>query len=473
MQVKLTKRDVIWSYIGTIMSMGANLLMLPVIIYYLDSDMLGLWYVFTSIGAIAVLFDLGFAVTFARNITYCWSGAQNLKKENVVFADKPEPDFFLMKKVLQACKAVYLRISGTALTLMLSIGMVYILYISRHIDSKEHVVAWLIYAFAVFLNLYYGYYASFLRGVGAVDQANKNTVIARGAQIITTVVLLVAGTGIIGVCVAYLIYGTLFRFLGKWKFYNYQHIGDELRKINESISQSDVNSLIGVVWHNAWRDGMIAVANYLSNQATIIICSLYLSLTETGIYSIGVQIAMAIAAISGTLYMASQPQLQASYISKNIERTKNTMSVIVLSLIVLYLICLIVFITMILPILRIIKPEAIISIPVLLSLCCYHLLLKFRDCYTSYFSCTNRIPYLRSFIVSAVLCVLLSALFTGYMHWRVWGLIIAQMVSQLVYNVWHWPILAHQEMQMTASELIKRGKVEFVVVLNRFIKKNK
>ena len=69
MKISLTKKDVIWSYIGTIISMGSNLIMLPFLMYFLDSDMLGLWYIFASIGAIATLFDMGFAVTFARNIT--------------------------------------------------------------------------------------------------------------------------------------------------------------------------------------------------------------------------------------------------------------------------------------------------------------------------------------------------------------------------------------------------------------------
>lgn len=66
MSINLSKVDIIWSYVGTILSMSANVLMLPVIVYYLDSDMLGLWYVFASIGGIAVLFDFGFGVTFAR-----------------------------------------------------------------------------------------------------------------------------------------------------------------------------------------------------------------------------------------------------------------------------------------------------------------------------------------------------------------------------------------------------------------------
>ena len=457
MEVRLSKSDVVWSYIGTILSMGANLLMLPVIIYYLDADMLGLWYVFVSIGAIAALSDFGFAVTFARNITYCWSGAENLQKESVVYTENSEPDYFLMKRVLRACKTIYLRISSLALILLLSVGTAYIIYVSRHVDSIEHLIAWIIFSIAVFLNLYYGYYASFLRGVGAVGEANKNTIIARTAQILLTVVLLMSGLGIIGVCVAYLAYGTLFRVLGKWKFYHYHHIGDRLNEVKQEITKADIRPLIDVVWHNAWRDGVISLSNYLSNQATVIISSLYLTLAETGVYSIGVQIAMAIAAISGTFYMASQPQLQSAYITHNVEKTRNTMSIIVVSLILLFIIGVIGFVAIFLPLLRFVKPEAVVSVPILLGLCAYHLILQFRNCYTSYFSCSNRILYMKAFIISAVLCIVLSIVFAGYLHWGVWGLIGAQIASQLVYNVWHWPIMAHREMQLSVLQMARSG----------------
>ena len=66
-----------------------------------------------------------------------------------------------------------------------------------------------------------------------------------------------------------------------------------------------------------------------------------------------------------------------------------------------------------LPILRLIKPETIVSVPILLGLSLYQFILKFRNCYTSYFSCTNRIWYVRSFAISAIICILLSSALSG------------------------------------------------------------
>lgn len=469
MKVELTQKDILWSYIGTILSMAANLLMLPFLIAYLDEDMLGLWYVFASIGTIATLFDFGFAVTFARNITYCWSGATNLKKEDVTTVHNRETDFVLMKEILRTCKLIYAILSGAALLLLLTVGTGYILYVSGSIGGWEPLTAWVIYAVAAFLNLYFGYYSSFLRGVGAVDQANKNTVLARAVQIIATVVLLACGTGIIGASIAYLLYGTVFRLLGKHHFYRFQNIGKQLAAVTEKTTWRRTRELFTVVWHNAWRDGAISVCNYFCNQASTVICSLYLSLAETGVYSIGVQIASAIATIAGTLYNAYQPELQSAYINAQKDKMRSNMSMIVMSFVYLFILGTAGVTIVGIPLLRLVKPETVVSIPVLLGLCLYQFILKFRNCYTSYFSCTNRILYLNGFLVSAVLCVVLSFVMIGPMGLGVWGLIAAQILSQMVYNAWYWPIKAHRELALPPLTMVRLGTTETVKLVAKFI----
>ena len=66
--IEIKGKDIVWSYLGALLSMAANIVMIPFLVYYLDENLLGLWYVFCSIGAMTALFDFGFATTFARNI---------------------------------------------------------------------------------------------------------------------------------------------------------------------------------------------------------------------------------------------------------------------------------------------------------------------------------------------------------------------------------------------------------------------
>ena len=449
MQIKITRADALWSYAGTIISMGANFIMLPFLMYFLDADMLGLWYVFMSIGTISQLFDFGFAVTFSRNITYCWSGAKELKKEDAAFADGAEPNFALMKDVLTTSKAIYAMIASAALILLLTAGTFYIMGITNHISGNAALISWILYALAIFLNIYYGYYASFLRGVGAVTQANKNILYARAAHIFLVIALLFLGYGIIGASAAYLAYGIVFRLLGKYHFYKYQGIGEKLSAVKSSSSFARLRELFITVWHNAWREGIISICDYLCSQASVIICSVYLPLSQTGVYSIGVQMATAITQISKTLYTAKQPELQNAYVISDIETMRRTMKSIVITFLSLFALGVIGFVLVGRPLLRLVKPSAVVSVPVFLGISAYQILLGFRDCHASYFSCTNRILYLKSYVISSISGVLLSFAAMSILNAGVWGLIAAQIISQGAYNVWHWPLKAYQELYST------------------------
>lgn len=446
MNINIKRDDVIWSYLGTAISLSSYIIILPLIVKFLSSDLVGLWYVFVSIGAIANLFDFGFTYTFARNITYCWSGSHKLQKVDALSTNNSETDFRLMKEILATSKFVYLIIASFALILLLSLGTIYIIFISKDIPGNQHIFAWLIYSVAIFLNLYFNYYDSFLLGVGAVKRSNQNKVLARVAHVSILIMLLLFGTGIIGASIGYLAYGVVFRWLGKHYFYRYENIGDRLNAIIEPVKPSKVKELFITIWHNAWRDGMIQLTIYATDQATVLICSAFMTLRETGTYSISLQIATAVAMISSVLYNTYQPQLQSAYVNRDKRRMKQTMNKIVWSLIMLFMIGTIGSILVAFPLLQYVSPGVCISIPIFLGISLSQFLIRYRNCYTTYFSATNRIIYMRAFVVSAIVSVCLSFVLLNYFHCGIWGIIYAQVFSQIIFNVWYWPLKAKREM---------------------------
>lgn len=460
MPVKLNSKDYLWSYIGIFLSLFANIIMVPFVMHYLDGDQYGLWGVFQSLAAITALFDFGFATTFARNINYCWNGADKLEKEGADYSNNSEPNFFLMKRTMVACKKVFLIVSSAALIAMLTIGTVYIQYISKHIDSNTPLIAWIICSTGIFLNLYYGYFGSFLRGVGAISAVNKATVYSKVCQIVVTIIFLVCGFGLIGTSVAYLTYGTLFPLLARKSFLQYKNIGKGLNNVSSIVTRQETKGMFLIVWHNAWREGLVSLSNYLANQACTIIVSLYLPLTQTGAYSLGVQLANAVAQVSSAMYIANQPVLQSAYITNDKDKQKRIMSLIVFSFVLLDMIGLLLVTFAGLPLLRKIRPETVVSPTIMIALGIYQFVLKFRNCYTSYFSCTNRIPYVKAFLISSISCVFLSLLLIDVLKMDVWGIIIAQLISQGAYNAWAWTIRAHKEMSLSAKETIYLGYKE-------------
>lgn len=456
MSIRISNRDVIWNILGTTLSMGANLLLLPVVIYYLNSDMLGLWYVFTSIGAVAQLFDFGFSATFSRNVSYSWSGATRLQKSDVVYADKEldEPNFNLLNLIIKTCKILYLIISLIVLVAILACGTPYILYISSHISDKSFLIGWLIYSIAIFLNLYYGYYSPFLRGVGGVTQVNQNMIVARLLQIIATVLLLCLGFGIVGACSAYLVYGVAFRTLGKFRFYRYNQIGERLKEIDEKPAKAEISELFKIIWYSAWRDGLVSLSNYLSSQASTIICSLYMTLTITGSYSLGLQVATAISMVSAAYFSAYYPKLQSAYVRNERDTIIDIMSKVICVYLLVFILCTVVTVFLILPFLAYIKPESVVSSGLFLLIATGQFLIGFRNLYTTYFACTNRIIYTKAFVISSILGVALQLLFCGLLDLGAYGLALGQILSQAVFNVWYWPRRAHIELGLTPGMVL-------------------
>ena len=348
-------------------------------------------------------------------------------------------------------------IAAAALIVLLTIGFAYIHYVSKEIFGSAVIISWLIYATAVFLNLYYGYFATFLRGVGAVSTYNKINVWSRLIQIVISIGLLMLGYGIIAVSLAYLAYGFLLRAFSKSAFYKYQNIGEHLKLIPGKTDRGEVKRLFGIVWHNAWRDGLVSIANYCANQASTLIASMFLTLTETGIYSISVQLITAIATISGGLYGAYQPAMQSAYANDNRDESRKLMSLAMITYSFLFWVGTVGLIIVGIPILKWVKPENIYEIDVIMGIAIYNFFYKRQSYYASFISNTNHVPYVTSYIVSSFLGIICSVFLIYYMDMGVWGLIIGQFLPQLAYNVWKWPSVVYKMLETSWKKFVLVG----------------
>lgn len=462
MRIGICRSDIIWSYLGMSFTMAVNLILLPLYVYYFSEDTLGLWYVFLGLGGIALLFDFGFSVTFARNITYCWSGVKRLRKQHVEMIVGADVNYPLLKTVLRVCKLIYAVLAGTALVLIFTGGMYYVYYISPAMTEGELRTAWGTYGLGIVLNLYYGYYLAFLRGVGAIKLANKSIVYARLLQLMITIVLLVQGYGIIGASIGYLVYGFGFKIFGKRYFYEYKDIGSELNKVDYDSSVS-MQDMFYTLWHNAWRDGIVSIANYMSVQATTLLCSLYLTLAETGVFSMALQFTTAVAVIGSTLYNTYQSAVQNAYVLGDMKRVKNIFSCAVTVFIILYLLGIILLIGVGMPLLHIIKPQLPMTTVIILGTALMQFVIYYRNCYIAYFACTNRIIYVNAFVIAAVVGLVLAVCFVSMLQMGLWGILSGTIFSQLIFNSWYWIYKVNKEMNLTLWTMLRQGVTQLML----------
>ena len=217
MQINTQKKDIIWNYLGIFFSLGSQVIWLPVLIHYLPPDILGLWYVFVSIGGMVELLDSGFTPTLSHCMTYAWSGAMDLKKQGVVFSgERSGPNYALVYGILSTCRVLYFGIACVATLVMVSAGTLYVQRIASAYLSWQVYATWMLYIASTFINLYIGYYAVVLVGIGDIFHKNRAQILSKGAFLILGTLGLVCGFGILSLGVAYFASGFVLRFLCKY-----------------------------------------------------------------------------------------------------------------------------------------------------------------------------------------------------------------------------------------------------------------
>lgn len=467
MNISVNRKEIIWGYLGTITSMLANLIIIPFVLFALNNDQIGLYYVFVAISSISQLFDFGFSPSVARSVAYVWTGAKELKICGASEEVGEKPNYGLLLHIIKVCKNFYAVMGASALILLSTVGTYYIHYISRGIDGNNHYIAWYIYVVAIVLNILFGYYTVMLRGVGHIIGANKAMVFSRFIQFILSIFFLLEGLGLIGISLAYLIYGLTYRALAGKYFYTYKDMTNQLKQNRKQAEEYNILGTIKILWPNTWREGLITFSEYMLNQATTVISSLFLTLYETGIFSFSMQMVTAIATISMSLFTTYQPMMQSAYVSKNKTVLKKCMSLGWFSFIVIYVVGIICLLTFGIPIISIIKPSFEVNYNVLLLAGLYQFVLKYRNCCTSYISATNRLIYTNGFVTSVVICLLVSCVFEFYFKLGMYGLLYAQLLSQIVYNAWKWPILVHRELNLNVRQVVQIGYEECKKILSR------
>ncbi|HYH04965.1 MAG TPA: O-unit flippase-like protein [Bacillota bacterium] len=451
MAISITKKDLVWSYAGYLLNAGIGIILLPLILHFLPQTELGLWYNFASIGALVSLLDFGFMPTITRNITYCWAGATEIRREGL--ADPPtgkEPNFQLLNTVICTCKKIYLFIAVTALVLLFTIGSVYIRSITNGLSGPQYFIAWVVYSLGIFLNIYYSYWGAFLRGVGAVKEGQKSLIISKVTQICISMVGLFSGFGLIALSVAYVISGLVLRQISKYFFFSYKNLKKELSK-NDcfGVDKKTIIHTFNSIWYNAWRLGLVSFGAYLITQANTIVCSVYLGLEITASYGLTMQLFGFVTSFSCILFNSYQPLLSEARLVRDYQKLKKIFSFSVVISWITFIIGGLVIIIFGSYLLNLIGSKTtILNTNILVYMCLYLFLESNHSIFASFITTGNNVPFVKASLISGGLIVMFSILLIKYTSLGIWSLLLSQSIVQLLYNNWKWPYIVLKELKM-------------------------
>lgn len=452
-KISVQKKDLIWVYVARILGIGINILLLPIILRYLNDDELGLWYVFSSISQVVYLFDFGFNATLSRHMTYAWSGADRLEKKSVSKDFKNKTNTNLVSEIIVTCRLVYFVISAVALLVMATAGSVYVFSVVHNEITQNIILSWIVYMLSVFLNMFYGYWASLLQGIGAVAERNKMSVFSKIAQIIIAVILIMGGWGLLGFVISYFVSGVLLRILGKIYFVK----RTKQVAISRKVGLEKVRKCFTAVWGTAWKDGIVMLAQYLSTQANTLICAYYIDLASTSVYGIMTQVVSIIASVAASYFNAYQSVFSSACLRQDKEEQKKIVCVTDFVYKIIFISGAIALFVIGLPVLKYMRPEMEIGVMFSILMCLFYYFFYQKDLFASMIASTNEIPYWPAFVISAVCSLISSILLVRQFHMGIMGMIIAQFVVNIAYNCWYWPAYTMKKIGIKYSEIYTIG----------------
>lgn len=443
---KIGKKDVAWSYMATFFLIGSNIILLPVILNKMPVATVAVWSIFQVISGLVHKLDFGFRPSFARNVSYIFSGVQKLQVEGVSAAEKSDNiNYKLLKTSLHAMQNFYRWMAYTVLVLMLSFGSAYVYFVifPKYEGSYlDLLFSWLILIAVNSYNLYTLYYDALLLGKGYVKESQQITILGQVLYLFVSLVLILLGCGLTAIFSAQFISVFIRRYFSYRVFFTKELV----TKLN-LVHEDDFKDVLHAITPNAIKVGLTNLGGFLVNRSSVLLGSAFLSLEHIACFSITFQVVEVIAKCSTVYFQANTPRIAKFRASKNIGELKKLFNTSIISMLVVYILFGSMFLLFGNYAMQLIKSETQF-LPLALSstLILFSLLEHNHSISAGFIAADNRIPFFIPSILSGVLTVILLWFFLSVCKLGLWGVLLAPGIAQLAYQNWKWPSVVIKEL---------------------------
>lgn len=441
-----------WSYASTLFLAGAGMIILPFILHFWSDETNGIWQIFQTITTLVLLLDFGFRPSFARNVSYIFSGVKHLQKEGVAAdTDTGKVDYSLLKSTLLAMRSFYRWIAFGAFILLASAGTAYIYFEVLGKYSGSHtdvIVAWIMLISINCYNLYTLYYETLLLGKGYVKRSQQITIIGQCAYLLTAIGLIYAGLGLTAVVSAQLISIVIRRVLSYKVFFT-----PEIKRHLKEAELQPQKDILNAIYPNAVKTGLTHLGGFCVNQSAIFFGTHYLSLAELGSYSITHKIILFLAICGAVVYQTYVPQLAKYRVEKNISGLRRKYTYSVLSLVTIMTTGGLALIFFGMRVFRLIGSQTeLLPATLMATMLVIQFLEQNHVIAAGFIMADNKIPFFIPSLVSGAATIILLYLFVGVADMGVWGMILAPGIAQLAYQNWKWPSVVIKEFVANETE---------------------
>lgn len=461
MSIKISKKDIAWSYIAKFFQVAAGFFTLPFVLHILTKEEVGLNYLMGTVSAMVGLIDFGFSPQFGRNFAMINSGAQRLLKEGL---DKNTDEhasinYRLLQTTIKTAQFVYRRLSIVAFLLMITAGTVYIYSVTEGFSLvKNSFLIWIIFSVSVYFNIYFSYYIGLLNGSGKIAESNQASIFSKVANIAISISMLYAGCGLFSIVVANLIAPFLQRY---YAYHCYFTPELKVKLHYDDITKQDVKDTFDIIWYNAKKLGINFICVYVIMKFGMFLAGLYLTLSEVGQYGLLVQLTSILIGLGTGFYITIEPQLIGFNVNGEREKLQRMFS---MSMVVFYAVMITggLTITYIAPlVLHLIKSNTSLPSATICLLYITIITLEYNhSIFGGLIATENKFPFVKAYVISSIGVLALSFIFLQFTNLRILGVVLAEGLAEVVYNNWHWPIVANKRFGLNFMIILSLGTKE-------------
>lgn len=306
------------------------IVVLPIVLNRLSTAEISLWYLFSTIIGLQLLADVGFSPTFSRVIAYGMGGLNTFEiKDLRDFKKLPalaEANWETIEKICSTMRAVYLRLTVISILLLSTIGTWAMLRpISAMTDSTSGWIAWGVILVTSIFTLIGNTYNSYLQGINQIALLRRWEILTSLGAIGTSLIVLLAGGGLLGLVVANQVWLILNILRNYWLC-----LKVEGSRFQNFTGQKIDRAVFEAVWPSAWRSGLGVFMGYGLVQISGIIYAQFGTASGVASYLLALRLMQMISQFSQAPFYSKLPLLarlrSEGNLKKQIQVAKRGMS---------------------------------------------------------------------------------------------------------------------------------------------------
>ncbi len=450
---RLNSSATAWMFIFNGARLCSGLLLLPLVLHFLSTADLGMYYVLLSLVALAPIIDFGFAPTVGRFVNFAMGGAEALHAHGPPTPGKlGTPNYDLLWQLLHTTRALY-RYLALAVLVILGLWGTYLVELRIGETSSPAItrLAWAVTLAATVFDIYWNWWTTYLFGFNEVRTAMRIGVLAMTVKFALAAALLWGGGGLLSVPAATLCSCALQRSLARRQCL-------ARLKHHPPPAVVEVKKYFRIFWPNSWRLGVQFVSGYLTVNANTAICLAVFGLAANARYGLSIQVMSIASGMAGVWIYTQWPrigQCQARHDYAQIRRILwpriwlQTASFLLLGgAVVLSGPSLLRWLG---------SHKEMLPTAWLLALMLYTFLDMQFSIWSTLISTGNRLDYLWPTVAANVGSLGLSLALVHYTNLGLGALVLGPLLAGAVFNYWYWPLFAARGIETSLLRFLFLG----------------